>query len=455
MILRTIFKLAIAGSVASTLAAPLAAQDPQRLEQVVQEEVNSGEFMGAVLVAKDGVILLNDAWGSANLEWQIDNTELTKFRIGSVTKQFTAVGMLLLQEEGKLSLDDKVSDFFPNPPKSWKNITLRHLVRHTSGLPNVTSLEEFKTQKFLPTSQDDLINMFADLPLEFEPGSDWNYSNSGYILLSRVIEIVSDQSYADFVRTRIFDPLGMKETAIDVSATIVPKRASGYSPSDKGTINAEYVYMGIPTGAGALYSTTGDLLRWQRALFGGKVLSEASLAEYLSAAPHKAFGGREYAHGVMIDKGDEGTFYSHGGGIEGFNSWLGYDPDKKLTVVVLANLNGGAAGKLGNDLMKLGQGGAVTLTSERVSTEIAVDELAQYEGSYAISPDFKIRIFVLDGKLMTQATGQGAFPVFYESKDRFFLKVVDAQLRFERGDDGVITGLTLFQNGNEVPAAKE
>ena len=160
MTLRTIVKLAIAGSVASTLAAPLAAQDPQRLEQVVQEEVNSGEFMGAVLVAKDGVILLNDAWGSANLEWQIDNTELTKFRIGSVTKQFTAVGMLLLQEEGKLSLDDKVSNFFPNPPKSWENITLRHLVRHTSGLPNVTSLEEFKTQKFLPTSQDDLINMF-------------------------------------------------------------------------------------------------------------------------------------------------------------------------------------------------------------------------------------------------------------------------------------------------------
>lgn len=436
-------------------ALPAAAQDADRMVEVVETEAEAGTFMGAVLVAKDGTVLVDQAWGSANLEWSVSNTSLTKFRIGSVTKQFTGVAILLLQERGKLTLDDPISRHLENTPDAWAGITVRHLLHHTAGLPNVTSLDGFGRLKYLPTTQDELIATFADLPLEFAPGSDWKYSNSGYVLLSRIVETASGASYSDFVRANLFEPLDMKETGLDQSDIVLPKRAAGYSPSSDGVVNADYVYMGIPTGAGALYSTTGDLLKWQRGLFGGKVLTAESLAEYTTPSPLEAIGDDKYALGVIVEDDEDGKAYWHGGGIEGFNAWLGYDPDEKATVIVLANLNGGAASKLGGQLMQLVRGAEVVLAEERVATDLAPADLAQYEGVYAIAPTFKITVFQDGDKLMAQATGQGANQIFAEGPDRFFLKVVDAQVRFERGDDGEVTSLTLFQGGQELAAPKE
>ncbi len=436
---------------------PALAQDADRMTEVIEVEVDTGKFMGAVLVAKDGTPILDRAWGSADLEWDIANTTTTKFRIGSVTKQFTAVSALLLQEQGKLDLDAPITTYLENAPKAWEGIIVRNLIRHTAGVPNVTSLEDFGRQKFLPTSQDELIAMFRDLPLEFEPGSKFSYSNSGYVLLSRIVENVSEQSLADFYQANLFDPLGMADTGLDNSSKILPNRADGYSPSGDGetVINAEYVNMAIPTGAGAMYSTTGDLLKWQQGLFGGKVLSDASLAEYVTPAEFEAFFGDKYAHAVLVDATNDNTYYWHGGGIEGFNAWLSYDPDRKITVAVLANLNGGAASKLGQQLMTLVQGGDVVLPGEREVAELTAEQIVQFEGVYAISPEFKLTVFQDGGKLMTQATGQNAFEIFPEGTDRFFVKVVDAQLQFNRSEAGTIESLTLFQNGQEIPAVKE
>lgn len=438
-------------------AQPALAQDADRMTEVIEVEVDTGKFMGAVLVAKDGTPILDRAWGSADLEWGIANTTTTKFRIGSVTKQFTAVSALLLQEQGKLDLDAPIATYLENAPSAWEGITVRNLVRHTAGVPNVTSLEDFGRQKFLPTSQDELIAMFRDLPLEFEPGSKFSYSNSGYVLLSRIVENVSEQSLADFYQANLFDPLGMADTGLDNSSEILPNRADGYSPSGDGetVINAEYVNMAIPTGAGAMYSTTGDLLKWQQGLFGGQVLSNASLTEYVTPAEFEAFFGDKYAHAVLVDTTEDNTYYWHGGGIEGFNAWLSYDPDRKITVAVLANLNGGAASKLGQQLMTLVQGGDVVLPGEREVAELATEQMAQYEGVYAISPEFKLTVFQNGGKLMTQATGQDAFEIFPEGTDTFFVKVVDAQLQFNRNEGGTIESVTLFQNGREIPAVKE
>ncbi|WP_298467326.1 serine hydrolase [uncultured Erythrobacter sp.] len=447
--------LLLSPALAAFAALPATAQDAERMVEVVEEEVEAGAFMGAVLVAKDGTVLVDQAWGSANLELSVDNSSLTKFRIGSVTKQFTAASILLLQEQGKLTLDDPISQHMEGTPEAWSGITLRHLLHHTAGLPNVTSLDGFGRLKYLPTTQDELIATFSELPLEFEPGSDWKYSNSGYVLLSRVVETASGKSYSDFLSANLLDPLGMKETGLDRSSTILPKRASGYSPSSEGVVNADYVDMGIPTGAGAMYSTTGDLLKWQRGLFGGQVLSAESLAEYTTPSPLEAIGDDKYALGVIVEDDEDGKAYWHGGGIEGFNAWLGYDPDNKATVVVLANLNGGTASKLGGQLMQLARGAEITLPDERVATELAPADFAQYEGVYAVAPTFKITVFQDDGKLMAQATGQDAFQIFAEGPDRFFLKVVDAQVRFERGEDGTVKSLTLFQGGQELPAPKE
>ncbi len=335
---------------------PAHAQDTASMEQIVEAEADSGAFMGAVLVAKDGEILVDKAWGSADLEWNIANTSSTKFRIGSVTKQFTAVAILLLQERGKLTLDDPVGQHLENAPAAWEGVTLRHLLQHTSGVPSVTSLDDFGTFKFLPTTQDELIARFTGLPLEFEPGSQWKYSNSGYVLLSRVVEKVSGKDYNAFVQANLFSPLGMEDTGIDRSHAILPNRAAGYSPSSNGVINAEYVNMAIPAGAGALYSTTGDLLKWQRGVFGGAVLSAESLAQYVTPTPFPARGTDTYGLGILIEDDEDGKAYWHGGGIEGFNAFLGYDPDENATVVVLANLNGGSAFKLGEQLMTLARG---------------------------------------------------------------------------------------------------
>ncbi|MEM8726072.1 MAG: serine hydrolase [Pseudomonadota bacterium] len=447
--------LLLATTLAAVTTVPASAQDTGRMEQVVETEADAGTFMGAVLVAKDGEVLLNRAWGMADLEWSTPNTALTKFRIGSVTKQFTAVAILLLQEQGKLSLDDPISRHMEGTPEAWEAITLRHLLHHTAGLPNVTSLDGFGRLKYLPTTQDELIATFSDLPLEFEPGSKWKYSNSGYVLLSRVVANASGETYSDFIRANLLDPLDMKETGLDRSDVVLLKRAAGYSPSSTGVVNADYVDMGIPTGAGAMYSTTGDLLKWQRGVYGGQVLSAESLAQYTTPSPLDAVGEDKYALGIIVEDDEDGKAYYHGGGIEGFNAWLGYDPEEKATVVVLANLNGGAASQLGGKLMQLARGAEVTLPSERVATELAPADFAQFEGVYAIAPAFKITIFQDGGKLMAQGTGQPASEIFAEGPDRFFLKVVDAQLRFDRDENGDVNALTLFQGGRETPAPKE
>ena len=430
-------------------ATPALAQDTTRMDAVVRDDVEKGEFMGAVLVARDDQILFDKGYGSANLEWKIANDGDTKFRLGSVTKQFTGVAILLLQERGKLTLDAPVKTYLPDAPAAWDRVTVRHLLNHTSGIPNFTSFPDYGATKTLPATHASLIARFRDKPLEFQPGEKWNYSNSGYVLLSAIVEKLSGQSYAEFVAANLFKPLGMADTGYDSHAAILPRRASGYTPSKAGPVNADYISMTIPQGAGALYSTTRDLLKWQRGIYGGKLLSPAALAAFRT--PQKD----GYALGIVVHKADGVTTLQHGGGIEGFNTFLAYDPDRKLTVVVLGNLNGPSPDKLAKSLMTLARGGAVVLPGERKAASVAPDQLPQYEGVYELAPTFAITMRVKDGKLMTQATGQQEFELFPESKDRFFLKVVDAQVEFTRDASGKVTGIILHQGGRSTPAPKK
>ena len=441
--------------VAVILATPSAsAQDAARMDQAVSASAEDQSFMGTALVAIGDDILLDKAYGSANLEWDIANSTDTKFRIGSVTKQFTAAAILMLQERGKLDINEKVGAYWADAPDRWGAITLRHLLNHTSGIPNVTDFDDFGKWKYLPTTRDEMIARFAGSELEFAPGEKWSYSNSGYLLLAAVVEEVSDQSYSDFVEENIFTPLGMEDTAIDLTAQIVPKRASGYSPSGNGPLNADYVDMGIPSGAGALYSTTEDLLKWQRGLFGGELLKPETVA-LMTAPSVEAMPGSSYAMGVLVTKDEDGTLIWHGGGIEGFNAFLAHDPERDITVAVLANINGGAANKLGQSLVALARGDEIELASERTEITVDPETLAEYEGSYELAPGFILKFWVDGEQLMTQATNQPAFPVFAQKADHFFLKVVDAKLVFNRDTAGEVTSVTLHQNGAVMTGAKQ
>lgn len=435
----------IAFAVAS---APAAAQDVARMDAVVRTDADRGEFMGAVLVAKDGAILFDRGYGSANLEWKIPNDGDTRFRLGSLTKQFTAAAILLLQERGKLDLDTPIKAWIPTAPAAWDRITIRHLLTHTSGIPNFTSFDDYEKQKTLPTTLDAVIARFRDKPLDFQPGEQWSYSNSGYLVLTAIVEKASGKSYAAFLTNNIFKPLGMADTGYDSHAAIIPHRAAGYAPGATGPVNADYIDMTIPQGAGALYSTTHDLLKWETGLYGGKLLKPASLAAF--ATPFK----NNYAFGVGVVRNDAGTLISHSGGIEGFNTWLGYDPDRHLAVAVLANLNGGAPGRLGDALMTLARGGTVTLPNERAETTLAPAALQAYPGTYDVSPQFGFVVRLEGNKLIVQATGQAPLELHAEKPDHFFLKEVDAQIVFRRDESGKVDAATLHQNGRETVAKR-
>jgi len=419
-----------------------------RLEQAIEPSATSNRFMGAVLVAKDGKPLVDKGYGFANLEWQIPDSPTTKFRLGSLTKQFTAASILLLEERDKLKIDDPVKRYLPDAPAAWDKITLVNLLTHTSGIPNFTDFPDYRASEATPATPEQLIARFRDKPLEFEPGDRWQYSNSGYVVLGYVIEKASGRHYADFLRQNIFEPLGMQDTGYDSSESIIPRRAQGYSPDEKGPRNAAYIDMSIPFSAGALYSTTHDLLRWEEGLFGGKLLSPASLKKMIT--PFK----ENYAFGVFVRDEQGHKVIEHGGGIEGFNTHLAYFPDDKITVVVLANLNGNAVPEMGRNLGIVAIGGKIVLPNERKAVDLPRATLEKFVGRYEIAPTFNIRFFLEGDQLMAQATGQSSLPVFAESETDFFLKAVDARITFVKDAKGDVTGIVLHQGGHDQPGRR-
>jgi CubicO group peptidase (beta-lactamase class C family) len=329
------------------------AQDERTLDRAVQAAVDDGTFMGAVLVARGDRILLDKGYGSANLEWHIPNTPATKFRVGSITKQFTAAAILLLEERGKLTVDDPVGRHLPDAPAAWSGITLRHLLTHSSGIANYTALPENRQLKAFGSTPAAMLALVRDRPLDFPPGEKMSYSNTGYIALGAIVERLSGQSYGAFLQDNIFGPLGMKDSAVDVNAAIVERRASGYAPSPNGPVNAGFIQMTAAHAAGSLMSTTGDLLRWERALFGGKVLSAASLQKMTTA-----FKG-DYAFGLFVRERQGRKVFEHNGSIDGFNSAMSYYPESRVTVIVLANVNGPAADRLVTMLGRIAHGDEV------------------------------------------------------------------------------------------------
>lgn len=418
------------------------------MDEVVRASFEADEFTGAVLVARDGEVLLDRGYGFANREWSVPNDGDTKFRLGSVTKQFTAVAIMLLNERGLVDLDAPVKTYLPDAPAAWDGVTVRHLLTHTAGVPNFTDFDDYGASKTLPATMDSLIGRFRDRPLDFQPGEGWSYSNSGYILLTAIVEKASGRSYADFVAETLFQPLGMADSGYDSHAAVLPRRASGYAPTARGIVNADYIDMSIPQGAGALYSTTRDLLKWEQGLFGGRLLTPASLA--LLTTPVR----NQYAFGLAVTQAGGNTTIAHSGGIEGFNTHMAWDPDRRMTVIVLGNLNGPGSDQVAGSLMALARGETVTLASERQAVAVAPEVLRSYEGVYELAPTFAITISVVDGKLMAQATGQDAFELHPESDSRFFLTVVDAQITFTRDDAGAVDGLILHQGGRDSPAPR-
>jgi CubicO group peptidase (beta-lactamase class C family) len=438
---------------APAAAAPLSAADLKpKIEQYLAAQAKVQQFGGAVLVARDGQVLFSGGYGPANAEWGIQNTVDTKFRLGSITKQFTATAVLRLQEQKKLSVQDSICTYLSPCPDTWKPVTVQHLLTHTSGIPSYTGSPEYGKTMMMPKTIDDMVAGFRDKPLEFAPGEQFKYNNSGYFLLGVIIEKVSGKKYEDVLRDEIFVPLGMTDSGYDWSEPLLHKRAAGYSRRDSGLVNAKFLDMQQPYSAGSLYSTVGDLLKWDQALYSERVLPTAALDAMFT--PFKG----DYAYGWSVTpaaKAGSGKLQvGHGGGINGFSTMFTRVPEDKLAVIVLSNVDNVNTGAIARDIVSMIYGKPYQVPAERTTVAVKPDVLAAYVGKYQIGPTFILTVTLEDGNLMTQATGQGKLRVYPESDTKFFLKVVDAQLTFARDESGKVTHLTLHQNGRDQKAAK-
>lgn len=423
-----------------------------RLDQVASSYTAGNAFMGTVLVVDGDRVLLDKGYGMADLEWSIPNAPDVKFRLGSLTKQFTATLVLLLQQDGKLNISDPVSKYLPDTPKAWEKITLAELLGHTSGIPSFTDVKEFGVWRMSPHTTEEELALFRDKPLDFEPGSKFVYSNSNFEVLGAVIEKVSGKKYGDLLRERIFDPLGMKDTGLDTDELILPKRAQGYMPGPNGLVLARSESMTVPWAAGSVYSTTGDLLKWEHGLFGGKVLSADSLRAMTTP------GKGDYGLGVMVANKGTLKVVAHGGGIEGFNTHLAYVPERRIAVVVLSNVNGSAPGSMGDQLLDVALGNPVTLASEKKAASITKEELAKFVGVFDLTPAFSITFAIVGDALTGQGTGQPALPLMYlgakDGHPRFFAAQANAEFEFIPDSGGAFSSIVLHQGGHDMPAKR-
>jgi CubicO group peptidase (beta-lactamase class C family) len=291
----------------------------------------------AVLIVQDGRTVLRKGYGMANLELGIPIAPDMVFELGSITKQFTAAAILLLQERGQLRVEDDITKYLPDFPTHGKTITLENLLTHTSGIPTYTSLPEWFPHAREDMRPADVIALFKDKPLEFNPGEQWAYDNSGFFLLGAVIEKVSGKTYEQFVEEEIFQKLGMANTRYGHFEEVIPRRASGYARDERGYRNADFISMTQPYAAGSLMSTVDDMAIWARALQSEALLKKSSLDRMLTSSRLKSGAFTQYGYGTAVRDVEGERVLSHGGDINGFTANFTLVPGKRLVLAILSN----------------------------------------------------------------------------------------------------------------------
>jgi CubicO group peptidase (beta-lactamase class C family) len=337
--------IAICAIVLFTINMSFAQDKAKQIDQLMSLYAKYGQFNGSVLVAEHGKVIFEKGYGQANMEWDIPNQPDTKFRLGSISKQFTAFLVVKLAEEGKIKLDAPISTYLPEYPKATGDkITVHQLLTHSSGVPNYTSVPNFFKEKSRdPYTPTEFVKTFQDLPLDFTPGEKFKYSNSGYFLLGYIIEKVTGKSYEQFLQETILTPLKMVNTGYDHYDVVLKKRAAGYEKQGKNFVNSPFLDMSIPYAAGSLYSTVEDLYLWDQALYGNQLLTSKSMESLFKS--YIPAGKESYGYGWFILETTDGVkdkvkITEHGGGINGFNTVISRIPADKNLVVLLNNTGG-------------------------------------------------------------------------------------------------------------------
>jgi CubicO group peptidase (beta-lactamase class C family) len=329
-----------------------AADTSDAIHALLSKYHEQGWFNGSALVADNGAVIFKRGYGMANMEWSIANTPDTKFRLGSVTKQFTAALVLQLVEQGKVDLNAPLTRYLPDyPAKNGDRITVHQLLNHTSGIPGYTELPQFREWALVPSTPAAFVAKFSKLELLFQPGTKYSYSNSAFFVAGYLVEKITGKSYADVLRERIFEPLGMRDSGYDLPSTLLSKRASGYDVTFDGYRNAGYIDMTLPYAAGSLYSTVEDLYKWDQGLYGDVVLKPASKEKMFTP------GLANQGYGFVVQTRNGVKTISHGGAINGFNSVIVREPDTKRLVVLLNNAGGAPLQEMESKIREILRGG--------------------------------------------------------------------------------------------------
>lgn len=429
------------------------------LDSIFTAQNSKGQFNGNVLIAEKGNVIYKKSFGLRDEAKGLPLDENSVFELASVSKQFTAVGIVLLQEKGKLSYEDKLSKFFPELA-FYGDITVRQLLNHTSGLPDYMELmATYWDKKKIATNKDIISHLAQHKPtILFSPGSMFEYSNTGYALLASVIEKASGTAYADFLKKNVFVPLKMDNTFVytrRLAPRDIKNYAFGYVKDENGKNvlpdnlkdSDMVVWLDGIVGDGTVNSTTGDLLKWDRALYTDKLVSKKSLDAMFT--PPTGIESK-YGFGWIIDNNkDFGKLIWHNGGWPGYMTHIDRHVDNDKTIIIL--LNNEVQNVPLNNIRRALYG--KPLVEKRKEITVTEQEVKPFIGEYELAPGYNMQISY-DGGLKTQLPGQEKFDLFPESKTKFFLKVVEAQLEFFSDDKGAVTKAVLYQNGRELSAPK-
>ena len=432
---------------APVLSASAASADASVYAEMLEEAYPADGPGAAVLLVRDGEVLFRGARGMAELELGVALAPEQVFRLGSITKQFTATAIMMLAEEGKLSVDDEITKFLPDYPTHGHSITVEHLLHHTSGIFSYTNIPGYMLSGKLRAdlTTEELVDVFDELEMEFTPGDRWNYNNSGYVLLGAIIEEVSGQSYADFVEERIFEPLGMDDSHYGGSQ-LIPRRVEGYAGGPGAYENAPFLSMTQPHAAGSLLSTVDDLWRWHQALHGGKLVSEETLERMTTRAKLNDGEEVDYGYGLQILTVRGRHTIAHGGGIFGFSTQMMWLPESKVFVAVLSNSpqNPISPTQLARQLAAHAVGDPFP---PQVKIELSPEKLSDYPGVYQIDDETSRTVTLEDGQLFTQRTGGARLPIHAFADDAFFYDGSQTYLEFVRDASGTVTAMNMYPNG--------
>lgn len=438
----------------------------QKIDSLFNALSQKQEFNGNVLIAEKGNVLYKKSFGLRDEARKLPLDDNSIFELASVSKQFTAMAVVLLEQKGKLKYDDPIARYIPEMDY-YKEITIRQLLNHTGGLPDYMELVGTKGDTTRINTNKDIIALFArEKPQAlFSPGSKFEYSNTGYALLASVIEKASGKTYAAFLAENIFKPLKMENTFV-YNRRLAPKKVADYAygyiydadarkvlPDNDPHSNYVVCLDGI-VGDGTVNSTTVDLLKWDRALYSNRLASKKSLELIFTPPALPSDEKTNYGFGWVINKSDEyGTIANHSGGWPGYVTLIERHMDKDKTIIVLQNNNNGLSFR--NNLRRILYEKPLIVIKDTY-TEITLTEtqLKPFIGDYELQAGYNMAITLDNGQLYTQLPGQEKFPIFPETENMFFLKIVKAQLEFVKDNNGLVVKAIMRQNGNELDIKK-